>query len=48
VCTPAGTTIEALWILEKNGFRSTVIEAIKSCSDKALEIESRVKGSLDL
>jgi pyrroline-5-carboxylate reductase len=42
VCTPAGTTIEALRVLEKKGFRSLVIEAIKACSDKAIEIESNI------
>ncbi|MCT4544137.1 MAG: pyrroline-5-carboxylate reductase [Vallitalea sp.] len=34
VCSPGGTTIEAVSELEKNGFRSSVIEAMKSCYDK--------------
>lgn len=35
VCSPAGTTIEAVRVLEEKGFRSAVIEAMKACTDKA-------------
>ncbi len=35
VCSPKGTTIEAVAELEKRGFRSAVIEAMKKCKDKA-------------
>ncbi|MBE3610247.1 pyrroline-5-carboxylate reductase [Campylobacter sp. RM12916] len=35
VCSPMGTTIEAIAALEKNGFRNAVIEAVKACSKKA-------------
>jgi pyrroline-5-carboxylate reductase len=35
VCSPGGTTIEAVRVLEKNGLRSTVIEAMKACTKKA-------------
>ena len=35
VCSPAGTTIEAVKVLEKEGFRSSVIEAMKACIDKS-------------
>ncbi|MBR1442659.1 MAG: pyrroline-5-carboxylate reductase [Firmicutes bacterium] len=35
VCSPAGTTIEAVATLEKNGFRSAVIDAIDSCTEKS-------------
>lgn len=34
VCSPAGSTIEAMYILEKNGFRGTVIEAMDACNEK--------------
>ena len=34
VCSPAGTTIEAVRILEEKGFRSAVMEAIRTCCDK--------------
>lgn len=35
VCSPAGTTIEAVRVLEEKGFRSAVIEAMKACTAKA-------------
>lgn len=35
VCSPAGTTIEAVRVLEEKGFRSAVIEAMKACTKKA-------------
>lgn len=38
VCSPAGTTIEAVRVLEKEGFRSAVIEAMKACVKKAQEM----------
>ena len=34
VCSPSGTTIEAVAELEKNGFRSAIIEAMRSCAEK--------------
>ena len=34
VCSPAGTTIEGVRTLEKQGFRSAVFEALQACSDK--------------
>ncbi|MGC4019479.1 MAG: pyrroline-5-carboxylate reductase [Muricomes sp.] len=33
VCSPAGTTIEAVRVLERNGFRSGIIEAMKACTE---------------
>ncbi len=35
VCSPAGTTIEAVQVLEEEGFRSAVIKAMIACADKA-------------
>ena len=35
VCSPGGTTIEAVRVLEERGFRSAVIEAMKACTRKA-------------
>ena len=33
VCSPAGTTIEAVRVLEEKGFRSAVIQAMKACAE---------------
>ncbi|MDF2505064.1 MULTISPECIES: pyrroline-5-carboxylate reductase [Clostridium] len=35
VCSPGGTTIEAVYSLEKNKFRGSLIEAIKVCTEKS-------------
>ena len=35
VCSPAGTTIEAVRVLEETGFRSAVIEAQMACVEKS-------------
>ena len=34
VCSPGGTTIDAVAVLEKNGFRSAVLEAMEACAEK--------------
>jgi len=39
VCSPAGTTIEAVAELEKTGFRNSIISAMKACTDKADRME---------
>lgn len=38
VCSPGGTTIEAVAELEKGGLRSTVINAIRKCKEKAKKL----------
>ncbi len=40
VATPAGTTIEGVYVLEKNGVRGAIIEAIKAAADKASRLLS--------
>ncbi|GCD09344.1 pyrroline-5-carboxylate reductase [Clostridium tagluense] len=38
VCSPGGTTIEAVYTLEKNNFRGSVISAMESCTEKAIKM----------
>ena len=38
VCSPAGTTIEAVVQLEKHGFRSAVMEAMTACAAKSKHV----------
>lgn len=35
VCSPGGTTIEAVKILEEKGFRAGIMDAMKACADKS-------------
>ena len=35
VCSPAGTTIEAVQALEKAGFRGAVMDAMAACAEKS-------------
>lgn len=35
VCSPSGTTIDAVIELERNGLRSTVISAVEKCAEKS-------------
>jgi pyrroline-5-carboxylate reductase len=41
VCSPAGSTIEAVRTLEDKGFRSAVIEAMQACERRVREISSQ-------
>lgn len=38
VCSPGGTTIEAVAKLEEKGFRSSIIEAVRTCGEKSHEM----------
>jgi pyrroline-5-carboxylate reductase len=39
VCSPGGTTIEAVKVLERGGFRGAVIEAVEACAKKSAALE---------
>ena len=38
VCSPGGTTIEAVEELERKGFRAAIMDAMKACADKSREM----------
>ncbi|KIL52789.1 pyrroline-5-carboxylate reductase [Jeotgalibacillus campisalis] len=38
VCSPGGATIEAVSALEKEGFRSAILHAMESCTDKVKDL----------
>lgn len=38
VCSPAGTTIEAVAMLEKRGFRAAVQDAMAVCAEKSRQM----------
>ncbi len=35
VCSPSGTTIEAVRVLEQKGFRASVMDCMKACAEKS-------------
>lgn len=43
VCSPGGTTIEAIYTLEQKGFRGAVMEAVRSCTLKADSMDKKNK-----
>lgn len=38
VCSPAGTTIDAVAVLEQDGFRNSIIDAMSACMEKSKEM----------
>ena len=38
VCSPGGTTIEAVKVLEEEGFRNAVIKCVAACTEKSIEM----------
>lgn len=43
VCSPAGTSIQAIQVLEKYGFRGLMMEAVQTASKRASEL-SRIEN----
>ena len=43
VTSPAGTTIEAVRVLEEKGFRSAVFEAVRACIGRSAQMNSSIK-----
>ncbi len=41
VCSPGGTTIDAVSVLEEQGFRAAVIKAMESCADKSRRLSGK-------
>ena len=41
VCTPGGTTIDAVIELEKRGWRQAVMSAMQVCTDKSKEMSQK-------
>ena len=41
VCSPGGTTIEAVAVLEKGGFRAALIEAVNKCTEKSVKLSEK-------
>ncbi len=41
VCSPGGTTIQAVYELEKSGFRASLISAMEKCTEKAIDLSRK-------
>lgn len=46
VCSPAGTSIQAIQVLEKAGFRGLMMEAVQTASKRAAELSRIENGEL--
>jgi len=42
VCSPAGTTIDAVCSLEADGFRNAVLNAVDACTKKAESMKNSI------
>ena len=45
VCSPNGTTLEAVRVLEEKGFEKIIITAMDACTQRASELEGEIKGN---
>jgi pyrroline-5-carboxylate reductase len=43
VTSPGGTTIEAISVLEKNGFRGIIMDAVKQACNRSKELGGKLK-----
>ncbi|MBN1624477.1 MAG: pyrroline-5-carboxylate reductase [Clostridia bacterium] len=41
ICSPGGTTIEAVLKLEEEGFRNAIIKAVRACTDKSRKLAEK-------
>ena len=41
VCSPGGTTIEAVMKMEEKGLRSTIMEGMRACADKSRKMTKK-------
>ena len=46
VCSPAGTSIQAIQVLEKNGFRGLMMDAVQIASKRAAELSRIDNGEI--
>lgn len=44
VCSPGGTTIEAVRVLEEKGFRSALMEAMAACAEKSAGMGANIRN----
>lgn len=40
VCSPGGTTIDAVVELEKRGFRGAIMDAMRACAEKSRQMSN--------